>query len=96
MADKAAASKSVTVKRDNDPQRVCTVVQICVLNTLLYNFTHICTYSHTYALAHICTQWQWQWLKYNLKQKMAPYSEEECDCEAQRKHTILDDAISFK
>ena len=60
VADKAAASKSVTVKRDNDPQRVCTVVQICVHTSVrFYTHLHIfpyiytCTYLHTMAMVEI-------------------------------------------
>ena len=61
VADKAAASKSVTVKRDNDPQRVCTVVQICVQHTSVRFYTHLhifpyiytCTYLHTMAMVEI-------------------------------------------
>ena len=54
VADKAAASKSVTVKRDNDPQRVCTFVQICV-------HTFVRFYTNLHIFPYICTCFQWQW-----------------------------------
>ena len=95
VADKAAASKSVTVKRDNDPQRVCTVVQICVLisvrfYTHLHTFPYMSTYLHAMAMVEIQSEtkngtieWGRVWLWSTTKIVRS--------C----KHTILDN-ISFK